>query len=159
MQVLDAPDDRQEAIGMNDVERERSLTPSLLGAESDKEAELRAYAHALKAERDAMQAATRDRVPGEQKKTAERRRSTTDIPPHLQDLFLEHTKSIVEDPVQRERHFPDPVAVRRVRVWAGEDLVGHEIKPTIDAALPPWAESHRPFQEWQDPVSVSAVRL
>lgn len=76
-----------------------------------------------------------------------------EIPPNLQDGFLEQTKAYLKDPIQRARHFPDPLAVRRVRVWAGEELAGHNIKPTVDATLPLWAERHRPFSQWQDPVS------
>ncbi|KGO70409.1 hypothetical protein PITC_015220 [Penicillium italicum] len=82
-----------------------------------------------------------------------------EIPPNLQDRFLEQTKAYLKDPIQRARHFPDPLAVRRARVWAGEELVDHEIKPTFDATLPPWAERHRPFRQWQDPVSVSCIEI
>ena len=76
-----------------------------------------------------------------------------EIPPNLQDGFLEQTKAYLRDPIQRAKHFPDPLAVRRVRVWAGEQLAGHQIKPTVDATLPHWAERHRPFSQWQDPVN------
>lgn len=82
-----------------------------------------------------------------------------EIPPNLQDRFLEKTKAYLKDPIQRARHFPDPLAVRRVRVWAGEELVGHEIKPTVDAMLPPWAERHRPFSQWQNTVSTLIIQL
>ncbi|OQE17115.1 hypothetical protein PENFLA_c025G00142 [Penicillium flavigenum] len=78
-----------------------------------------------------------------------------EIPPNLQDGFLEQTKAYLKDPIQRARHFPDPLAVRRVRVWAGEELAGHKIKPTVDATLPPWAERHRPFSQWQDPIGLA----
>ncbi|KAJ6187882.1 hypothetical protein N7519_002790 [Penicillium mononematosum] len=80
-----------------------------------------------------------------------------EIPPNLQDGFLEQTKAYLKDPIQRARHFPDPLAVRRVRVWAGEELAGHKIKPTVDATLPPWAERHRPFSQWQDPIGLAPV--
>ncbi|KAJ5795686.1 uncharacterized protein N7518_004226 [Penicillium psychrosexuale] len=77
-----------------------------------------------------------------------------EIPPNLQDRFLEQTRIYLNDPIRRARHFPDPITVRRARVWAGEELVGHEIKPTVDTTLPPWAERHRPFSQWQDPIGV-----
>ncbi|OQE46224.1 hypothetical protein PENCOP_c001G04686 [Penicillium coprophilum] len=82
-----------------------------------------------------------------------------EILPNLQDKFLEQTKAYLNDPIQRAKHFPDPLAVRRARVWAGEEVVGHEIKPTVDATLPPWAGRHRPFSQWQDPVSASFIGL
>ncbi|KAJ5960569.1 uncharacterized protein N7479_007719 [Penicillium vulpinum] len=78
-----------------------------------------------------------------------------EILPNLQDGFLEQTKAYLNDPIQRRKHFPDPIAVRRARVWAGEELVGHEIKPTVDATLPPWAEIHRPFSQWKDPIGIT----
>lgn len=78
-----------------------------------------------------------------------------DIPPNLQDEFLEQAKVYLKDPIQRARHFPDPPAVRRARVWAGEELVDHEIKPTVDATPPPWAERHRPFSKWQNPIGIT----
>ncbi|CAG7955810.1 unnamed protein product [Penicillium nalgiovense] len=80
-----------------------------------------------------------------------------EIPPNLQDGFLEQTKAYLKNPIQRARHFPDPLAVRRVRVWAGEELASHKIKPTVNATLPPWAERHRPFSQWQDPIGLAPV--
>ncbi|EKV06802.1 hypothetical protein PDIG_66930 [Penicillium digitatum PHI26] len=78
-----------------------------------------------------------------------------EIPPNLQDGFLEQTKAYLKDPAQRARHFPDPLAVRRARVWAGEELVDHAIQPIVDATLPPWAERHRPFSQWRDPTEIT----
>lgn len=140
---------------MNEVENRGSLTPSppIVQHATTNESYRNAFARAVKAQQEAMRAAAAETVSGEKGNTAEKKKPA--IPRHLQDQFLEHTKKIIDDPIQRERHFPDPLAVRRIRVWAGEDLLRHEIKPIVVAALPPWAESHRPFQPWQDPVSGS----
>ncbi|KAJ5835148.1 hypothetical protein N7447_001174 [Penicillium robsamsonii] len=130
------------------------------------------FAEALQQQRNEMRAAAAEKISDKppvallKKATPNRAgaRSQADAPspeilPNLQDKFLEQTKAYLNDPIQRARHFPDPLAVRRVRVWAGEELVGHEIKPAVDAILPPWAERHRPFTQWQDPVSASFIEL
>lgn len=130
------------------------------------------FARAGKEKRDEMRAAAAEKISDKApvallKKTTGNQagaRSQADapsseIPPNLQDQFLEQAKAYLKDPIQRARHFPDPPAVRRARVWAGEELVDHEIKPTVDAMLPPWAERHRPFSQWQNPVSALSIEL
>jgi hypothetical protein len=130
-----------------------------------------ALAEAVQNQRDEMRAAAAEKVSDKPpvpllKQTqnwagarSQARAPSPEILPNLQDRFLEETKGYLVDPTQRARHFPDPIAVRRVRVWAGEEMAGHEIKPTVDATLPPWAERHRPFSQWQVPVSVSYIDL
>lgn len=73
----------------------------------------------------------------------------------LRDPFLEQAKEICLDRKARRRYFPDPIVVHRARMWAGEDLNKQDAKPNVDAALPPWADTHRPFGQWQDPVRAS----
>ncbi|KAJ5513976.1 hypothetical protein N7463_003528 [Penicillium fimorum] len=127
-----------------------------------------AFAETLQKQRNEMRAAAAEKISDKPpvallKKVTPNRagaRSQADAPspevlPNLQDKFLEQTKAYLNDPIQKARHFPDPFAVRRVRVWAGEELVGHEIKPTVDAILLPWAERHRPFSQWQDPTGIT----
>ncbi|KAI3113690.1 hypothetical protein CBS147333_2526 [Penicillium roqueforti] len=122
------------------------------------------FARAEQDKRDEMRAAAADKIsdrpPVALKKTIGNQAGarpqvdapSPEIPPNLQDGFLEQTRIYLNDPMRRARHFPDPIAVRRARVWAGEELVGHEIKPKVDATLPPWAERNRPFGQWQDPI-------
>ncbi|CAI7615417.1 unnamed protein product [Penicillium viridicatum] len=126
------------------------------------------FARAGKEKRDEMRAAAAERI-SDKPPVALLKKTTTgnqagaksqdapspEIPPNLQDEFLEQAKACLKDPIQRARHFPDPPAVRRARVWAGEELVDHEIKPTVDATLPPWAERHRPFSQWQNPIGIT----
>jgi len=71
---------------------------------------------------------------------------------NLEDPFFEEARKVCLDRKERVRHFPDPMAVRRVRIWAGEDLNSRDADPDIDAALPAWADTHRPFSLWKDPV-------
>ncbi|KAJ5582276.1 hypothetical protein N7535_000896 [Penicillium sp. DV-2018c] len=115
-------------------------------------------AQAAQAQRAAMRAAAAERISDANlSKPKDTPVASSPIPqePHnLQDEFLESTKAIVGDLMMRQKHFPDPLAVRRIRVWAGEDLDTHQVKPMVDAALPPWAGVHRPFRSWQDTVSV-----
>lgn len=130
------------------------------------------FARVRKEKREKMRATAAEKISDKPpvallKKTTENQagaRSQADapspeIPPNLQDGFLEQAKKYLKDPIQRARHFPDPPAVRRARVWAGEELVDHEIKPTVDSTLPPWAERHRPFSQWQNPVRVSCIEI
>ncbi|KAJ5188803.1 hypothetical protein N7491_005124 [Penicillium cf. griseofulvum] len=126
-----------------------------------------ALAEAVQKQRDDMRAAAAEKVSDKPpvpllKKTqywagarSQTRAPSPEILPKLQDRFLEETKGYLVDPTQRAKHFPDPIAVRRVRVWAGEEMVGHEIKPTVDATLPHWAERHRPFSQWQVPTGIT----
>lgn len=68
--------------------------------------------------------------------------------PDLSDQFFEWTKSLCADKERRLPHFPDPLVVRRVRIWAGEDVTTSGAQPNIAAALPNWADNHRPFHPW-----------
>ncbi|CAG8887758.1 unnamed protein product [Penicillium egyptiacum] len=184
-EMLEALEDAQEEVEIRELETrgftesskrmrmESPSTPSPPATRRKTAAEIRvdkamSFARAGQGKRDEMRAAAAEKISDRPpvallKKTTRNQagaRSQADapspeIPPNLQDRFLEQTKAYLKDPIQRARHFPDPLAVRRVRVWAGEELVGHGIKPTVDAMLPPWAERHRPFSQWQDPIGLA----
>lgn len=188
-EALEALEDGQKELEIEELETrgvtepskrmrmESPSTPSPPAARRKTAAEIMvekvmSFARAGREKRDEMRAAAAEKISDKPpvallKKTTGNRpgaRSQADapspeIPPNLQDAFLEQTKAYLKDPFQRARHFPDPLAVRRTRVWAGEELVDHKIKSTVDAALPPSAERHRPFSQWQDPVSASFIEL
>lgn len=124
---------------------------SFARAEQDKRDEMRAAAAEKISDRPPV--ALKKPIGNQAGATPQADAPSPEIPPNLQDRFLEQIRIYLNDPMRRARHFPDPIAVRRARVWAGEELVGHEIKPEVDATLPPWAERNRPFSQWQDPVS------
>lgn len=65
----------------------------------------------------------------------------------LSDPHFEQAQQVCKDEAARAKHFPDPIAVRRVRVWAGENLMADG--PTnLNAGLPTWPDTHRPFHPW-----------
>ncbi|CDM34066.1 hypothetical protein PROQFM164_S03g000790 [Penicillium roqueforti FM164] len=123
---------------------------SFARAEQDKRDEMRAAAAEKISDRPPV--ALKKPIGNQAGATPQADAPSPEIPPNLQDRFLEQIRIYLNDPMRRARHFPDPIAVRRARVWAGEELVGHEIKPEVDATLPPWAERNRPFSQWQDPI-------
>ncbi|KAJ5399207.1 hypothetical protein N7465_009696 [Penicillium sp. CMV-2018d] len=185
-EALDTLEDAQKDLEMGELEtggfaesskRMRMESPSTPATRRKTAAEIMmnkimSFARAGKEKRDEMRAAAAEKI-SDKPPVALLKKTTTgnqagaksqdapspEIPPNLQDEFLEQAKAYLKDPIQRVKHFPDPPAVRRARVWAGEELVDHEIKPTVDATLPPWAERHRPFSQWQNVVSVSSIEL
>lgn len=62
----------------------------------------------------------------------------------LSDAYFENAKQVCKDKPARLKHFPDPIAVRRVRVWAGENLMA-DAPTNLNAVLPAWPDTHRPF--------------
>ncbi|CAI7579436.1 unnamed protein product [Penicillium glandicola] len=186
LETLEGPQEEAEIRGLeirgvsDSSKRVRTVSPSTPSPPASRRktaAEIRvdnvmSFAGAGQAKRDKMRAAAAEKISDKpplallKKSTGNKAgaRSQADAPspeiqPHLQDGFLEQIRTCLKDPIQRARHFPDPIAVRRTRVWAGEELVGHEIKPTVDGTIPPWAERHRPFSQWQDPVSASSIEI
>lgn len=65
----------------------------------------------------------------------------------LTDPYFENARQICKDETARLKHFPDPVAVRRVRVWAGENLMA-DAPINLSDVLPAWPDTHRPFHPW-----------
>jgi hypothetical protein len=161
MQLMDATEGIQQDSNMINLESQETKNPPPSPSEDDPaETEAKVYnvlAQAAEAQRAAMRAAAAERIsdrnPSKPENTSEASSPSPEVPRHLQDEFLESTKAIINDPILRLKHFPDPLAVRRIRVWAGEDLDTHKVKPIVKAALSPWAGVHRPFRSWQDTVS------
>ncbi|KAJ5338427.1 hypothetical protein N7452_005155 [Penicillium brevicompactum] len=76
---------------------------------------------------------------------------------NLRDEVFETAKEMCLDAQARLTIFPNPVAIRGLRMWAGEDLTaGNGPDLTV---LPAWAGNHRPFQPWNEPpAGAAAVR-
>lgn len=67
---------------------------------------------------------------------------------NLRDEVFETAKEMCLDEQARLTIFPNPVAIRGLRMWAGEDLTaGNGPDLTV---LPAWAGNHRPFQPWNE---------
>lgn len=64
----------------------------------------------------------------------------------LRDEVFETAKAMCLDKDARAMFLPNPVAIRGLRMWAGEDLAaGNGPDLTV---LPAWADNHRPFHFW-----------
>ncbi|KAJ5130622.1 uncharacterized protein N7515_006661 [Penicillium bovifimosum] len=163
MQLTDAMKGTQQDHNMINLEgQEPEESPSSPPEDDVAENGAKVYdvlAQAVEAQRVAMRAAAAERISdanqSKPEHTPEASPPIPEAPNHLQlqDEFLESAKAIVSDPILRQKYFPDPFAVRRIRVWAGEDLATHKVKRRVNAALLPWAGVHRPFCSWQDTVS------
>ena len=67
---------------------------------------------------------------------------------NLRDEVFETAKEMCLDEQARLTIFPNPVAIRGLRMWAGEDLTAGNV-PDL-TVLPAWAGNHRPFQPWNE---------
>lgn len=64
--------------------------------------------------------------------------------------YYRKSKQICEDPVERQKYFPQPTAVRRVRTWAGSSIPhAHKAALRLNAELPSTMSIHRPFRDFQ----------
>ena len=81
--------------------------------------------------------------------------SASPITPDFSDQYFTEAKALCADKAKRTEYFPDPDAVRGVRMWSGEDTTANAAN--FDAVLPVWADNHRPFSPWVQVSTLDAI--